>query len=65
VTVFYPTQEMLLCGDADAAADYEAQWGQHEPIAPRMQGADEGPGKARDNECDDATEQYGGVQQEH
>ena len=56
VTVLYPTKEMLLRGDADAAANDEAKRRQHEPIAPPVQGTDEGPGKARDDECDDATE---------
>jgi hypothetical protein len=56
VTVLYPAKEMLLCGDADAAANDETKRRQHEPVAPRMQGADEGPGKTRDNECDYATE---------
>jgi hypothetical protein len=56
VTVLYPAKEMLFRRDADTAANDEAKRRKHKPVAPRMQGADEGPCKARDNECDDATE---------
>jgi hypothetical protein len=63
--MFDPAKQVLLRGDADAAANNEAERRQHEPVAPRMQGTQEGSGKARDDESNDATEQYGGVQQEH
>lgn len=63
VTMFDPAEKMLLRGDADATTNNETEGRQHEPIAPRMQGANEGPGKTCDDKRNDATEQYGGVQQ--
>ncbi len=56
VTVLDPAQEVLFRRDADAAADNEAERRQHKPVAPRMQGADEGPSKACDDECHNAAE---------
>lgn len=63
VTMFNPAKQMLFRGDADAATNNEAEWRQDKPVAPRMQGADEGPSKACDNKANDATKQYGGIQQ--
>ena len=56
MTMLDPAKEVLLRGDADAATDNEAERRQHEPVAPRMQGTQEGPSKACDDECDDAAE---------
>jgi hypothetical protein len=54
VTMLYPAKQMLFGGDADAATNNEPERRQHEPVAPRMQGANEGPGKACDDKCNDA-----------
>jgi hypothetical protein len=63
VTMLDPAKEMLLRGNADATTNNETEGRQHEPVAPRMQGANEGPGKTCDDKRNHATEQYGGVQQ--
>jgi hypothetical protein len=51
-----PAKQMLFRGDANATTDNETERRQHEPVAPRMKGTNEAPGKASDDECDDATE---------
>lgn len=56
VTMLDPAEKMLFRGDADAAANNEAERRQHKPVAPRMQGANESPGEARDDKCNNAAE---------
>ena len=55
-------QRKMLRGNANHHKQ-RSRGRQHEPVAPRMQGANEGPGKTCDDKRNDATEQYGGVQQ--
>jgi hypothetical protein len=54
--VLDPAQEVLFRRDADATANDETERRQHKPVAPRMQGTDEGPSEACDDECHDAAE---------
>ena len=61
VAMLDPAEKVLLGRDADSTAYNEADRRQHHPVAPGMQGADEGPGETRDDECNYATEQDGGV----
>jgi len=63
VTMLDPAKQVLFRGDTDATTNNETERRQHKPVAPRMQGANEGPGEARDDKRNDATEKYGGVQQ--
>lgn len=65
VAVLDPAEKVLLGRDTDAAAHNEPERRQHHPVAPWMQGADEGPREARDDECNDTTEQDGGVEEKY